>query len=261
MLDHLRMATRPQWLAFGAFVLVLIVVFLSLGRWQLGRAADQSGTDQLRDAAVSSPVAEVSDVLTVGVAPPPAAQWRLVSATGTYDVTHQLLVRNRTMDGANGYYVLVPLRTEDGTELPVVRGWIPSGGTADAPAAVPEVPVGRITVVGRVRLPEPAASTRSLPAGQVARVVPAELAASTGQPTFGGWIAVESEDPQPTGASVVAHLPDESDGGFRWPISHTVYAWQWFTFAGIALIGAAILLRRDVRQGRAPAERSRSTEV
>ncbi len=257
MFDHLRMAARPRWMAFGAFVLVLIVVFLSLGRWQLDRAASQSDSDKLRDAALASPVVDVSDLLTLGEVPPPSSQWRLISATGTYDSEHQLLVRNRTLDGANGYYVLVPLRTDGGTVLPVVRGWVASGDTADAPANVPLVPTGPITVVGRVRLPEPGGSSRSLPAGQVARIIPAELAEMTGEPTYGAWIVADSEVPQPTGASEVARVPDESGGGFRWPISHTVYAWQWFIFAGIALIGAAILLRRDVRVDRTPTQVSR----
>ena len=52
---------------------------------------------------------------------------------------------------------------------------------------------------------------------------------------------------------MVTTLPDGSVPGGRWPISHTVYAGQWFIFAVIALVGWVILLRRDVQAERAPA--------
>ncbi len=150
--------------------------------------------------------------------------------------------------------MLVPLRTETGAELLVVRGWIPSGETAGAPDVLPTVPPGTVEVEGRWRVPEPTSGTADLPAGQIERIVPAEIAQVTGQPTYGGWLQLGSEVPAPPAAAdQLRRLPDDTAGGWRWPISHTVYAVQWFIFAAIAVGGWILLLRRDVQAERLPA--------
>ena len=260
MLEHLKVATRPRWVGFTVFVLFLIVTFVLLGRWQLHRAHQQAAEDAMRDAARTAATTDVGQVTQPGVAPPPAAEWRSVTATGTYDSAHQLLVRNRTADPGNGYLVIVPLRTAAGPDLLVMRGWIPSGDTASAPNDIPTVPTGVVTVEGRLRLPEPSSERAGLPAGQVERIVPSEVAALTGRPTYGGWVALGTEQPSATGtAAEVTTLPDGSVPQGRWPISHTVYAVQWFIFGLIAVVGWVILLRRDVQAEALPAEHEPAT--
>ena len=254
MLEHLRVATRPRWVGFTMLVGGLFVVFVLLGRWQLHRADEQHRDDAVRETSRTAPVVVVDTVTQPDVAPDADNEWRAVTASGTYDPDHQLLVRNRSLNAKNGYLVLVPLRTDAGPDLVVVRGWIPSGGTAEAPDALPAVPSGTVTVSGRLRLPEPSVGATELPAGQVERIVPAEVADVTGRPTYGGWVVLGTEEPSTTGtAAAVTTLPDGSEPAGRWPISHTVYAGQWFIFALIAVVGWVILLRRDVQAERAPA--------
>ncbi len=241
------MATRPRWIGFTLLVLGLIVVFVLLGRWQLDRARSQALDDVARTRASDQASEDVSRILRVGTPPAPGEEWRAVTAVGEYDATHQLLVRNRSLNSTNGYLVLVPMRVRGGPDLVVVRGWIPSGSTAAAPDAVPAVPEGTVRIAGRLRLAEPSTGPSDLPAGQVERIVPSEVGALTGRPTYAAWVVLGSEDPAAAGAAAVTPLPDGSaGGGWRWPISHTVYAWQWFTFAMIALVGWVVLLRRDV---------------
>lgn len=255
MLEHLRVATRPRWVGFTVFVVVLIVTFVLLGRWQLHRAHQQSAEDMMRDAARTAAPVDVGQVTHPGTPPGAEAEWRSITATGTYDAAHQLLVRNRSSDAGNGYLVLVPLRTSSGNDLVVMRGWIPSGPTADAPAEVPAVPAGVVTVSGRLRLPEPSSGPADLPTGQVERIVPGEMGALTGRPTYGGWVALGAEQPSAAGtAAEVTTLPDGSVPQGRWPISHTVYAVQWFIFGLIAVVGWVILLRRDVQAEQEPAQ-------
>ena len=251
--EHLRMAARPRWVAFTVFALLLLVAFLLLGRWQLDRAASQQTQDLDRAAAAAAAPVDVAELAQPGSPVAAETEWRVVTAKGTYDREHQLLVRNRPLDGANGYLVLVPLRTDTGAELLVVRGWIPSGETAGAPDVLPTVPPGTVEVEGRWRVPEPTSGTADLPAGQIERIVPAEIAQVTGQPTYGGWLQLGSEVPAPATADQLRRLPDDTAGGWRWPISHTVYAVQWFIFAAIAVGGWILLLRRDVQAERLPA--------
>ena len=61
------------------------------------------------------PPAPVADVLSPGEPVPDAAEWRVVTATGTYAVDDTVIVRYRTREGRSGVDVVVPLVTPDGT--------------------------------------------------------------------------------------------------------------------------------------------------
>ncbi len=237
----------------SVFVVVLVIAFVLLGRWQLHRAHAQAEEDAQRTAATASAPVPVDRLLTPDQPLPAADEWRAVTATGTYDPDHQLLVRNRSMDSTNGYWVLAPLRTARG-DLLVARGWIPAGATAEAPDALPTLPSGQVTVTGRLRPAESATSRAGLPAGQVERIVPSQLSDQIGRPTYSAWLAMESEQPPVPLDAGLRLLPADGSSGWQWPISHTVYALQWFTFGVIAVVGWFVLLRRDVRDAE-PAKR------
>ena len=88
-------------------------------------------------------------------------QYARVRVTGHYDRAHQLLVRNRPFEGANGYYVLVPLVPADGPALLVDRGWVSAGESA---TDVPRVPAGTDGRGDRGRAGSVPASRRPRPA-------------------------------------------------------------------------------------------------
>ena len=105
--------------------------------------------------------APVDDVLAPGQAVPDDAEWRVVTATGTYDAADTVIVRYRTRDGASGVDAVVPLVTGDGTALLVDRGWLQTeGSTIPGPADVPAPPAGEVTVTGWVRADGTGGSTR-----------------------------------------------------------------------------------------------------
>ena len=87
-------------------------------------------------------------------------QYARVRATGRYDAAHQLLVRNRPLEGQVGYYVLTPLVTDAGPALLVDRGWVPAGATADRRARRTRAAGRRGHRGGRVRPSEPAVHDR-----------------------------------------------------------------------------------------------------
>lgn len=61
-----------------------------------------------------------------------------MTATGTYDTKHEVVVRRRTStDGSIGFHVLIPLDLKGGGTVLVNRGWIP---TADDQRAFPDYP-------------------------------------------------------------------------------------------------------------------------
>jgi cytochrome oxidase assembly protein ShyY1 len=246
MRTFLGLFRRPSWVAFTVFVAFASVGFYELGVWQLHRHTHQSRIDHQLSRSKSMPPVPATSLLSVAKAPPSAVQWRRVTATGTYDAAHQLLVRNRVMLNANGYEVLVPLRTTDGVDLVVDRGWIPSGPTAEGPAKVPPVPTGTVSIVGRIRPPEGARSNAGLPPGQTQRIVPAQVATQTARPTYGGFVDLVQETPTPADSPAILLSPDQQDSGGWWKPPHLAYAIQWFLFIGIALGGWVILARREL---------------
>jgi cytochrome oxidase assembly protein ShyY1 len=246
MRAFLSLFRRPSWVAFTVFVIFASVGFYELGVWQLHRHTHQNQIDGELSRSKSTPPVDVSTLLSAGRVPPAEIQWRRVSATGTYDASHQLLVRNRVMEQSNGYEVLVPLRTSSGVDLLVDRGWIPSGPTALAPAQIPSVPGGTVTIVGRIRPPEASRSDAGLPSGQVQRIVPSQVATLTGRPTYGGFVDLVTETPTTADAPRILLTPDQLLSEDWWKPPHLAYAVQWFIFVLIACGGWFILGRREL---------------
>ncbi len=103
--------------------LVALVLFLSLGTWQLGRGNIKSDIEH----ATSSDDADYQDIrLPLGE----LQSWRYKKITlqGVYDSTKQFLLDNQVRDGISGYNVLSPLSIEQNGNpywVLVDRGWLP----------------------------------------------------------------------------------------------------------------------------------------
>ena len=237
---------QPRWLALGFLVLIVVPSFIALSRWQLHRLDDRRHANAVVVANSSSAAVPVGTVMTPG-APTTSIgddqDWRQVSATGRYDVGHQVLVRKRPMDGANGYWVVTPLVTDSGAVLAVNRGWLEAkqGATATVDD-VPAPPSGEVTVVGRVRPSEDAPKPQpgDLPPGQVTDVdVALVAAAGNGAAVYPGYVDLVSSDPAQAEGLTPIPLPDLSEG------PHLSYAMQWVLFALVAVVGFVLLIRRE----------------
>ncbi len=135
--------------------LVLLPVLLLLGHWQIERAAWKQRLMDAHAARISLP-AEPLQSLLASSGPRSAMEYRQVTAQGTYDLDHQLLLDNQISQGVAGYQVLTPLHL-DGAGSPgawvlVNRGWVPLGSSR---TELPSVagPAGRVTVRAMARLP------------------------------------------------------------------------------------------------------------
>ena len=122
-----RFLLSLRWLRLLAGAIAVAVGCVALGSWQLDRLEQRHQRNSVIEHSVAAPAAAAADVLAVGRAPASTDQWRRVTATGRYDVNHQMLVRNRPFDGNVGFYVLTPLVTDSGPALLVNRGLGPSG--------------------------------------------------------------------------------------------------------------------------------------
>ena len=211
--------------------IALIVMLVSLGRWQLHRAAEKR---VLYDAFAAGSDA----VLSVDAQTPKTPRYQHVEAAGHYDGSRQVLIDNMINGERAGYFVITPFALQGGGWLLVNRGWVPLGRSrADRPAVPVNADERRIR--GRAdNMPSP-----GIHMGTPAPLVPPYPVVAT-FPTR-GEIAQLLNEPQWAGAADLVLLdPDQPDGFTRnWappgfpPLRHVGYAVQWF---GLALALAVI---------------------
>ena len=243
----LAVLRQPSWVGLTLLVIVLCLTFVELGQWQLRRHDERAAANQVLESSLGRATVAVSDLLAADDPLRPADEWRLVTATGTYDSEHQLLVRNRTYEGVLGFEVVTPLVPPVGPALLVTRGWVPSGPSATAVPDVPAAPTGQVTVSARVRpAPDGDPDAAGLPEGQVRRLgVPAIAATLPYEVLAGGYaqlvVGAAGSDEGPAGPRALL-VPEPSAG------PHRPYAVQWFLFGLIAVGGWAVLLRATARE-------------
>jgi surfeit locus 1 family protein len=230
-----RFLLSPRWLLSHLLVVVLVVVMVNLGFWQLRRLDEKRDRNDLIESRMDQPEVAVGDLLDPGAgqAAVDRARFRRVTATGTYDDEATVEVRNRTQDGAPGAWLVTPLRSAGGERVGVIRGFVgfePDGSFAQAPA-----PGGRVTVTGLVVDPDRLGGTAGRDVGPLLGeddVLPGLVQAD------------ESDPPEPDQLEAVP-APDLDEG------PHLGYAVQWFIFSTIAVVGYPIVLRRVIaRRGK-----------
>jgi cytochrome oxidase assembly protein ShyY1 len=220
---------------------------VGLGLWQLTRYHLRSEINARIDAAAQAPPQPLAEVLRpptgpgVGPAPSPENTWSVVSATGRYDLAHEIVVRARTLDGTPGFEIVTPLVLADGTAILVDRGFLPatSGVAAEIPAA-PVPPTGEVEVVGRIRAAESRASAPELLGDRlvVRRIDPFKVAEVLPYPLYGGYIALASQTP-PATHELTPLPPDRQNSALN-----AGYTVQWWAFAALTLFGFGYLAYR-----------------
>jgi surfeit locus 1 family protein len=239
----LRFLARPHWIGLTVATLVVVVVCVLLGRWQLDRLEGRRDANARYAAGIAGPVRPLEGLAASGA----HLAYRRAVGTGTFDTAHEVILYGRALDGRAGNHVLTPLVLPDGRAIVVDRGWVPF--EIDEPGderAAP--PTGEVEVSGMLFAPQPGGAgevqpgerrvttMRSVDVDAIARDVPYEL-----EPWF---LQLTTRPPGSGDLPVPAPPPDLSDG------PHLSYAFQWFTFAAIAAIGYVVLVRRGWRDER-----------
>jgi cytochrome oxidase assembly protein ShyY1 len=261
MRDLLR---QRRWLGFLAFALGMLTLCLLLARWQWHRYEQRQAENVRLDAALSAPAAPIGEVIdpTPAGAPltalDPALEWRAVTATGRFDPAGQVAVRQRTLNGRTGFWIVTPLVTGSGV-VPVNRGWAPSGADAVAAPEVPAPPTGTTTVTGRLRAPEAARGSGAPPPGQVMSVGPATIVAADAQlatlPRYDAYIEMRSSEP-PAAEGLV--MLSEEPGHRGW--NNLIYSVQWVLFGVVGVIGSWRLMRQENRRHGAGGSRAEADD-
>jgi len=236
-----------QWILTTQLALVGGMVCVRLGIWQLDRLEQRRAFNAQVEAMWA---AEPLDLTGKPADDLTTMEYRAVTLSGTYDFENQVVLRNRYYQNRYGYNLLTPLLLDDGTAVLVDRVWIPADGN-DSPAAWRNYDQpGRVDLQGQIRL----GHTRP----EMGGVPDATLA--PGQSKLAFWNNVNLERigqqvPYPLLDVYVQPAVDPADETPPIPYQpeielsegpHMGYAVQWFTFAGILVLGYPFYVRKEL---------------
>jgi surfeit locus 1 family protein len=239
-----RFLLRPRWLAGLGLVVLVAVTFTRLGVWQLHRLDERRAYEALVASRLAAAPVPLEDVLAGG-GDADAMRYRRVTASGTYDTAHEVILYGRTQGDQSGNHVLTPLILDDGSAVAVDRGWVPFEDDSP-PLADAAPPDGTVRVTGVLLPPEVETAPPSpapSPTTTFAKVDLGALAAQVPYRLAPAYLLMGSQQPAPAALPLVAPLPDAADAP-----PHLSYAIQWFSFATIAVVGFVVLVRREYRR-------------
>lgn len=246
---------QPRYAATAALMFAVAALCIAAGTWQVSRYEQKVRENHdLRANAHAPAVALTPDLVQlVGHGPVPgrdAIRYRTVSVSGTFIDGHQQYARNESIGQTRGYYVLDPLRTDNGVLL-VVRGFVADSGGNATPHADTALPAGRVTVTGRLQTPDSGSDDAGrLPSHELQTINPAQQAKALGSPVYDAYLILKAHQPGTSGLRAVPapDLSNPAGGAAEW--QHLAYVIQWYIFALLALSAPFAIARHDVREAR-----------
>jgi cytochrome oxidase assembly protein ShyY1 len=233
------LSKKREELSLLKSLVALLLIFLCIwaAQWQFNRGLDR----QARNDAIEENTARPAQPLAALASDIAANEWQTTTITGTFDITQQILLRNRYFEGVYGFQLLTRFESVDGKSFWVDCGWVKAGPNALTPPVIPELPTNQVAIEGRLRLDSslPRGAFFALPSDGSGGLISQANAQSQSQVSEKFYIdLLRGNQPELTPA-VPAELPELSDG------PHMAYALQWVFFGGLVVYGR-ILIRRDV---------------
>ena len=142
---------RRFWLVTVS-ALIVAAGTLSLGQWQLRRAAQK---EALQSAVTTqSSLVRLDNASFHAIKNMSDAVHRQAQLRGAWQAEHTVFLDNRPMSGQTGFFVVTPLVLEGSTQVILVqRGWVPRNFTSRTRLPVISTPLGMVTVQGRIAPP------------------------------------------------------------------------------------------------------------
>lgn len=247
--------TRRSGMRRGASVRIVLLGIIAiaaaagcvrLGIWQLHRLAQRRAQNALIRARTASPPVSVSEVRMLDTT---ASHWRRVSIRGVADYDAELVHATRSQNGSPGVYLLTPVRPLDGqwsdTSVLLLRGFVPSpdGRTIDWSAARESDTISFDAIVTSFPPPRPG-NVRMPSAARAVRVLDRDTIAALMQRPLAPFVLLVLGDTVMRDVSKATRIPPPSLGEG----AHESYAYQWFSFALVALVGFGAFVVTDRRK-------------
>ena len=218
----------------------MVVAFVNLGFWQLGRWEERKLDNQVLAARLDSEPLPLVQLIESAGPDYPSLDHRRTETEGEFQPDHELLVRSQVHDGAAGFHIVTPLLLDEGNAILVNRGWVPLAmDTVPSPATPPR---GVVSVTGWLRLGEGRATPGAIPDDEksVTRIEVAVIEEYLPWSLVPLYLVAEggAEDRLP---APIAQPAVDDEG------PHLAYAVQWFAFTLIGVVGYFFLLRRAVK--------------
>jgi len=224
-------------IVFCALAGLAAILFVRLGLWQLARLHEKVR----RNAAIASQQQAPSVQFASLPRDTAAAQYRRATATGVFDYANELVLSNRTHQGAPGAELVTPMRLPGSdTAVLVDRGWVysPDGASVDR-SRWREADSATVTAYVQQYAPDAEATTFGRDPRIVRRISRREVSSRVPYP-LAPYYLIQTGD---TASShpVRREMPALDEG------PHRSYAIQWFFFAATALVGALAVIWRERR--------------
>lgn len=146
------MNRRMRWLLIAITACLATALTVSLGFWQLRRAAQKEALAAQMAAGASGPSVASSSVITGKASEQLLHQ--MVNLRGQWVVDKTVYLDNRQMQAKAGFYVLTPLRLEGSDAVVMVqRGWIPRNFVERDRLPEVQTTSGPAEITGRIALP------------------------------------------------------------------------------------------------------------
>jgi len=208
-------------------ILLLALLFLTLGLWQSKRAGEKSQLELQH---------QVADHISFEEALAGEQRFARIDVSGHYDPLRHILLDNQIWNGRVGVHVFTPFRTLKGTTILVNRGWLPLAANR---LSMPEVPTPEHEIILKGML-------NTLP-------VPGRMLGDADKMQADQWPQLVTYlNPEDIAQSLdkslvnwVIQLGASEQHGFedrKWkPVfltsrKHKGYAFQWFAFAIVSII-------------------------
>jgi cytochrome oxidase assembly protein ShyY1 len=221
----------------------LVLAFVNLGFWQLGRWEERKLDNQVLAARFASDPQPLVQLIESSGPDYPSLDHRRAETEGEFQPDYELVVRSQVHDGVAGFHVVTPLLLSEGNAILVNRGWVPLAmDMVPSPAAPPR---GVVSVTGWLRLGEGRATPGAIPDDKhtVTRIEVTLLEEQLPWNLLPLYLVAEGGAQDLLPAPIPQ--PDLDDEG-----PHLAYAVQWFAFTLIGVVGYFFLLRRAIKRPR-----------
>lgn len=218
---------------FCLLAVLAAAVFVRLGFWQIARLHER----QARNVAIAARE-RVAPAPLASLPRDSSAHHRRATLEGRFDYDHELVLTSRTRRGSPGVELFTPVRAA-GTDTAVLvnRGWVyaPDGATVDR-ARWREGDTAQVSGTVELYAPDAGSTTTARDAHVIRRASRQEVAAKLPYPVAPYFLVMSGDS---STSHPARREPLALDDG-----PHRSYAFQWFSFAVIALVGGGVVARR-----------------
>jgi len=252
-----RRAGRSRFLIVTLAAVLALGATVSLGRWQLSRAAQKEALQARIDAQKQKAPLSQAEFLALGEAA--GELHRPVQLRGLWLTAQTVYLDNRQMHGTPGFYVLTPFALEGSEQTVMVqRGWVQRNFVDRTQLGVVETPPGIVELTALIEPPpshlfELGAKAASTPVASASAPAPAASGPTAPAPGIQGSSPIrqnldleafraETQLPLRTDVSLQQSGPASEGLQRDWPAPalglerHYGYAFQWFGLSALVVI-------------------------